>query len=74
MLPLAISDHQGNPKKGLKKFGYWSFGQQIQELPTTSPFWISTEWQPPCCLLEGMFAINAIPLEDTPPLEAMGDS
>ena len=62
-LPLAISDHLGNPLKGQKSYitkaleNHYKTSPQdvfLQRLPPT--------WKPECVLLEGMFLINIHPL------------
>ena len=63
MLPLAISDHQGNPNKGQKSYITKVLANRYKN--SQQPIIISEYpqgWQPQCCLLEGMFMINTSPL------------
>ena len=58
-LPLAISDHQGNPIKGQKSNMTEVLINRYQKSP--KPIVLSEYpqgWQPQCCLVEGMFLIN----------------
>ena len=55
-LPLAISDHQGNPIKGQKSNMTKVLINRYQKSPT--PIVLSEYpqgWQPQCCLVEGIF-------------------
>ena len=59
--PLAISDHDGNPKKGQKSQMTKTLASRYQQnavLFNTYPI----GWQPQCCVMEGMFIINTAPI------------
>ena len=60
-LPLAIADSDGNPLKGQKSYATRSLQSRYK---TASPPVFPQEfpWKPQCCLVEGMFLINTIPL------------
>ena len=58
-LPLAISDNEGNPKKGQKS----SFTKALVKRYTRAIIHdFPPGWQLQCCLIDGMFLINTIPL------------
>ena len=62
-LPLAISDHQGNPNKGQKSYMTKALANRYKNSP--QPMILSEYpqgWQPQCLLSEGMFMINTSPL------------
>ena len=62
-LPLAISDHQGNPNKGQKSYMTKALANRYKQCP--EPIILNDYpqgWHPQCCLMEGMFMINTSPL------------
>ena len=58
-LPLAISDHQGNPIKGQKSTMTKALAVRYKTIIMND---YPEGWQPQCCLMEGMFLINVTPL------------
>ena len=62
-LPLAISDHDGNPIKGQKSNMTKALANRYKNCP--EPIVLHDyppQRQPQCCLLEGMFMINTSPI------------
>ena len=62
-LPLAISDHLGNPNKGQKSYMTKAIANRYKKCP--QPIILNEYpqgWRPQCCLMEGMFMINTSPL------------
>ena len=62
-LPLAISDHDGNPRKGQKSNMTKALANRYKECP--EPFILHDypkDWQTECCIMEGMFMINTSPI------------
>ena len=63
-LPLAISDHQGNPNKGQKSYMTKALANRYKQCPDVIILNDYPQgWAPQCCLMEGMFMINTSPLE-----------
>ena len=63
-LPLAISDHEGNPNKGQKSSMTKALTTRFTKCGDQSIVMnnFPEKWQPECCLIDGMFLINTTPL------------
>ncbi len=61
--PMALADHQGNPRKGQKS--YMTKALQTRYKSSNPPVvttLLPSGWKPQCSILEGMFLINTTPL------------
>jgi len=73
-LPLAISDNEGLPRKGQKKFATTCLEARYRNSnPTVFMNSISAGWTPECCILEGMFMINTTPTGNHKTFEQYGN-
>ena len=62
-LPMAISDHMGNPLKGQKSYSTKCLETRYKAAnPPVFMTQLPSNWTPQCCLMEGMFIINTTPL------------
>ena len=61
--PLAICDHNGDPLKGTKSYATKCLETRYKTAnPPVFLNQLPTDWNPQCCLMEGMFIINTTPL------------
>ena len=73
-LPLAISDHNGLPRKGQKSYTTTTLETRYTcSNPTIFLNSLPPGWQPDCCILEGMFMINTSPTGSHKTFESYGN-
>ena len=62
-LPLAISDHEGNPIKGQKSYTTRAYNTRYKnKIAPITTLEFPAGWKAECSIIEGMFMINSAPL------------